>query len=207
MLSSGTPQALALAADWGKVRETPAWRAQPELFSEINQGARSTAPSTAEEDAEIRRELKAAPPAAREALILEKITERAAAVLGIADVHELSPHRALSELGVDSFAATELVQRIAGVAGRSLSPTIVFQYPTLAALAGFIGQSLSDPLSESAPLQGLPQVVRTRPEAPRPSPLAAPFATSDDEALLSEIAEMETDEVQDYLRQFLESQS
>lgn len=187
LLQSDVPQAQVLPVDWDKVRKSQVWLAQPELFADIDRESPPAPRASSQEHKAIVRRILATPARARETLILKMITERAAAVLGNADANELSPHTALSELGMDSFTATELVQQLEAIAGRSLSPTIVFQHPTLAALARYIAQSLPGT------------------ETPRESELSLAAQAPEDEALLQEVATMEADTMHHFLKQFIES--
>ncbi|WP_455753006.1 type I polyketide synthase [Streptomyces celluloflavus] len=87
--------------------------------------------------------LAAAPPAERRRLATDLVRAHAAAVLGHASVDEVLPARAFRELGFDSLTAVELRNRLNGASGVRLPATVVFDYPSPAALADFLLEEVS----------------------------------------------------------------
>src|SRR5690606_36921808 len=58
-----------------------------------------------------------------------------ARVLGLAPGAEIHPRRGLMELGMDSLMAVDLGNRLQHRLGRAVSPTVVFEHPTIEELA------------------------------------------------------------------------
>jgi polyketide synthase 12 len=84
------------------------------------------------------RRLATVPEAEREVVVRELVRGHAAAVLGHASAAEVDPDLALRELGLDSLGAVELRNRLAADTGLNLAAAIVFDHPSVAALAKFI---------------------------------------------------------------------
>lgn len=70
--------------------------------------------------------------------ILEQVLDIAQVVHG----SQLDAEAPLVQAGMDSLATVELSQRLGNVFGVSLPATLVFDYPTVASIASFIGHKL-----------------------------------------------------------------
>jgi acyl transferase domain-containing protein len=108
--------------------------------------------------------LAAAPPAEQPRLVTGIVRDHAAAVLGYASGDEVEPGRAFRDLGFDSLTAVELRDRLNAAAGLRLASTVVFDYPSPAALGREITRQLLG-VTEQAPAAPAPAAVAGDPVA------------------------------------------
>ncbi|MES2945163.1 MAG: type I polyketide synthase [Pseudomonadota bacterium] len=76
------------------------------------------------------------------------LAAEAAAVLGMADASRVDPDHPLNELGLDSLLALELRTRLGTAVGKKQAATLLFNYPSVAALTQFFAQELIGPDAE-----------------------------------------------------------
>ncbi|MBW0017711.1 MAG: SDR family NAD(P)-dependent oxidoreductase [Mycobacterium sp.] len=75
--------------------------------------------------------------------LVDLVRHNAAAVLGQADPADISAESAFQELGFDSLSAVELRNRLKTAVGLTLSPTVIFDHPSPAALAEHLATQLA----------------------------------------------------------------
>ncbi|MBC3839551.1 hypothetical protein GXW82_03000 [Streptacidiphilus sp. 4-A2] len=90
----------------------------------------------------LRAQLAALSPEEQERMLLTLVRAHVAAVLGQGSPEDVQPRRAFSELGFDSMIAVELRNRLNAATGLKLPATVVFDYPTTEAVAGYLRESL-----------------------------------------------------------------
>ncbi|MFC9328320.1 SDR family NAD(P)-dependent oxidoreductase [Kitasatospora sp. NPDC057015] len=96
----------------------------------------------------------------RHDLLLDLVTAEVASVLGHTSPGGIDAAKAFTELGFDSLTALELRNRLTTVSGLKLSATLVFDYPTPAALAGHLVREVQPaPESDEARLRRLLDAV------------------------------------------------
>ncbi|AZQ70587.1 SDR family NAD(P)-dependent oxidoreductase [Streptomyces luteoverticillatus] len=107
--------------------------------------------------------------AGRQAELLVLAREQLAEVLGFPDVASVDPDRSFREIGLDSLTAVELRNRLGAATGLRLPPALVFDHPSLQALAGHLARLLAAEGradAGAAALSGIEALDRTLRELP-----------------------------------------
>jgi acyl carrier protein len=100
-----------------------------------------------------RQRLSEVPQAGQAAVVLELVAAHVASVLGYGSPTLVQAEREFRELGIDSLTAIELRNSLAAATGQRLPATLVFDYPTPAAVARYLRSELvQDGEAESLPL-------------------------------------------------------
>ncbi|MBW0013179.1 type I polyketide synthase, partial [Mycobacterium sp.] len=99
-------------------------------------------------------------PDARRRELLELVCRNAATVLGLPGSPDVDADRAFHSLGFDSLTAVELRNRLKSATGLTLSPTLIFDYPTPAVLAGHLDAQLAATIDGPSPLNRFNDIVR-----------------------------------------------
>ncbi|WP_327091565.1 SDR family NAD(P)-dependent oxidoreductase [Nonomuraea sp. NBC_01738] len=112
------------------------------LLAELPEVAQILAADAAAGDAgattALARRLTALPPTEQLAYLLDLVRTEAATVLGHPGPESVDPAKAMRDLGFDSLSAVEVRNRLCTATGLRLPTTLVFDYPTAAALAAFL---------------------------------------------------------------------
>jgi mycoketide-CoA synthase len=112
-----------------------------------------TGESGAAGSATLRQRLLSLPATSRERALLDLVRGETRIVLGRSSRSGLDADRPLRELGLDSLRAADLRNRLAAATGLQLPATLLFDYPTPSALAGYLTTLLGfDAGSPAAPI-------------------------------------------------------
>ena len=77
-------------------------------------------------------------------LLVGMVCLQAAAVLGRPTPEDIDPEAEFQDLGFDSLTAVELRNRLKTATGLTLPPTLIFDYPTAAAVASYVAQQIPE---------------------------------------------------------------
>ncbi|WP_190318588.1 thioesterase domain-containing protein, partial [Nocardiopsis listeri] len=84
--------------------------------------------------------------------LLDLVRTEAARVLGHDTGDEIDTETGFLEIGFDSLTGAELRTRLSAATGRDLPPTLIFDHPTIAALAAYLAERTGE--AEGAPEPG-----------------------------------------------------
>jgi acyl carrier protein len=125
-------------------------------------------------------------PERRHLQLVELVCTNAATVLGRSSA-DIDAHQAFQDLGFDSLTAVELRNRLKTATGLTLSPALIFDYPTPAALAAHVDEQLSSKTITTSTPTGEPDRFARFNEIARElqTLVDGPDWTSDDRSRLS----------------------
>ncbi len=152
LVSAGWAHTAGVAVDWraafdnGRRVELPTYAFQRRRFwlGEDNSGAGAPRPATNWSAGLIAR-LRELSPGEQHRELVELVCAHIAAILGHAGSDDIDAERAFQDLGFDSMTGVELRNRlkaVTGLTGPALSRTLIFDYPTPAALADHLAHEL-----------------------------------------------------------------
>jgi acyl carrier protein len=176
-------QLTVLPVDWRVASRQWQAGAEPPLFADL---VRTPAASTVSPSrgADLRTLVAQAVPSERRSLVLARVRREATQVLGIDPSDPLDPRQPLNDAGLDSLMAVELRNALGAAVGQTLPATLLFRYPNVDALTGFL---LRDVL-----------------KADEPEAAADRSAASDDDPKEeAKVAELQDDEVKRLLAEEL----
>jgi acyl carrier protein len=175
-----SPQVVVAGIEWPTFVKTNA--AASPLMSDLRAASgMQTAASTARPDDVLGR-LQRATASERRKILKSHLEEQLVAVLGLASGTHIDEHQGLMDFGIDSLVSIEFRNRLQAALGRPLPSTLVFDYPTVAALVDLLDGDLFGAAAAAA---------SSAPSADRDGALAAVDQLSDEEAevlLLKELS-------------------
>jgi polyketide synthase 12/myxalamid-type polyketide synthase MxaB len=143
-----SPQVAVIAMDWPLYFErNPEQRQRPLLARIAADAAREFSALPAADAApepgppDLVDRLAAAYPNQRRAMIEDHVTGSAAEILGLRP-SAIDPQLPLSEMGMDSLMAVELRNALRQSIGRQFPATLMFDYPTVAALTAYLASDV-----------------------------------------------------------------
>jgi NAD(P)-dependent dehydrogenase (short-subunit alcohol dehydrogenase family)/acyl carrier protein len=161
-ISADAAQAVIVDADWHELASQFDPAAPPALLTSLTAGRsrrapqRLTAPS-----ADFTTRWRTAPPADRRELLLLHVKEQIAALLGM-EIDELAEtNQSLDDIGLDSLAGIQLRDSLSKALACPLPATLIFDCPTIDAMAEFLSSQLlvpvEDDATETAPTNDAPR--------------------------------------------------
>ena len=151
------PQASVVAIDWTAYIANRG-RTPPFLREVAGESVQAPLPETAKSSAtQVRVEIERAPIGRRGSLVQSAIAREAAAVIGFAADHEIDPRQPLGDLGLDSLMAVDLRNRLGRAFDHRFPATLLFDYPSIEALAAHVGQTVFGSSGSAKPHAAAPK--------------------------------------------------
>lgn len=185
LLRGRAVHAAVMDVDWGRFMANLPAGVDPAFYASLApaRGAAQPTGSGSRRGAVVSR-LRAAPASQRREALLTHLRERALHVIGQPASTTVDTAMPLRELGLDSLMAVELRNALSASTDRTLPATLLFDYPTLDALAGYFMRVLG--LAGDEPVSA---VVAARATASIPMDIEG---LAEDEAAAQLLAELET---------------
>jgi NAD(P)-dependent dehydrogenase (short-subunit alcohol dehydrogenase family)/acyl carrier protein len=144
ILQTTAAQAAVMDADWAQIA------GRSPFFEGLLDESAADQPALPERG-QLLAELLPLPAQKRRERLLSFLRGQAVRILGLDAAFPLDPGQPLNELGLDSLMAVEMRNALGALLDRSLPATVLFDYPTLAALTDYLAGEL--PAAEVADKQ------------------------------------------------------
>ncbi|ODS52934.1 MAG: hypothetical protein ABS36_15900 [Acidobacteria bacterium SCN 69-37] len=175
LLRTGATTTMVLTIDWQRFGNRLPVGLDPDVFADV-----LTVTDVPSAEPALASSLRALPPGDRPRALVARLTSHVLAVIGLDGTSTIDSRAPLRDLGLDSLMAVELRNTLARLVGQPLPATLLFDYPTLGALA-----------TRLLAVMGLDEPDAARAPVADDTGARALAALSDDEAEALLLAELE----------------
>ena len=188
LLREDATYALVLPIDWRRFLSQLPSGVDRRMFAAFAQSSTSTASSPTRPTVadHLGTRLAGLPAGQRREALLSHLADRALQVIGLAADTSVNPAAPLKQLGLDSLMAVELRNMLTRSIGKPLPVTVLFDYPTLDALADHLAHVMNLDLA-TTPSPSTPTASRVQPGPSR----SEVHSLSDEEAEAMLLAELD----------------
>jgi acyl transferase domain-containing protein/aryl carrier-like protein len=190
LLRCDMAQPVVVSADWPTLKSVYEVRRVRPLLRELGQARRAAAAPRAPEQTALLARLAEAAVEDRAEIVTTLLRDEAARVLGLPR-DQVDVRRGLFEMGMDSLMSVDLKSRLQKATGLKLPTTLTFNYPTIAALCGYLLDELS------------PSAAASVPAAPAPVTRAATSIDPNGSTAPTEVDDLSEDELANLLAEKL----
>jgi phthiocerol/phenolphthiocerol synthesis type-I polyketide synthase B len=140
----GTPvRSTIVAADWARLATAYRTRAALRIVDEMLP-TDTEADSSSTLTTEFREALRDCEPTRRRAVLVDHVTAQVVAAMGLASPQLLDPSAGFFQSGMDSLMSVTLQRALSESLGEALPASVVFDYPTVEALADYLATTLPE---------------------------------------------------------------
>ena len=147
VLGEGAPvRSTVVAADWNRLATAYRTRARLHIVDDLlprehtdEAGDAPSAPMT-----EFREALRDAEPSERHDLLVEHVRAQVADAMSLASPQFVDPTAGFFQFGMDSLMSVTLQRGLSETLGQTMPASVVFDYPTVTALAGYLATILPE---------------------------------------------------------------
>ena len=143
LLAGNAARVAVVPIDWSRIRARVADGDTPPILTEVaGQPVRGDWQRSTVEDHRLSELLAAADSHDRRDVIEQYVREQVVRVLALDPTAPIDPDQGLSDIGMDSLMAVELINRMRTGTGLALPSTLAFEYPTLSGLVEYLATGL-----------------------------------------------------------------
>ena len=140
LLQQSSAQVGVVPVEWSQFMQQFSADTVPALLTELGSQPKAETPSV--QQLEFIQRLEKVSLRDRQEMLLAHVQDQVAKVLGRGSSHSLELHQGFFDIGMDSLTSVELRNRLQTSLGRSLSSTLIFDYPTLDTLAKYLANEM-----------------------------------------------------------------
>lgn len=137
-------RATVVAADWSRLATAYRTRAALHIVDDLLAAQTDTAGAAPDGGTEFRQALRDCDPQQRHAMLHEHVTDQVVAAMGLATRQLLDPTAGFFQSGMDSLMSVTLQRSLSESLGVALPAAVVFDYPTVDALTGYLATILPE---------------------------------------------------------------
>jgi phthiocerol/phenolphthiocerol synthesis type-I polyketide synthase B len=141
--SSAPVRSVVVAADWPRLAAAYRTRAALRILDDVVAGEVQIGVESSSSSA-FRVALREAEPSQRRNLLVDHVRAAVASAMGLASPQSVDLHAGFFQSGMDSLMSVTLQRGLAESLGEALSASLVFDYPSVDALAGYLATILPE---------------------------------------------------------------
>lgn len=141
--AQGATRHTVVAADWPRLAAAYRTRAALRIVDDLL-SVEAPADGAAAQSTEFRRALADSEPDQRQELLREHVIDQVVAAMGLGSRHALDPTAGFFASGMDSLMSVTLQRALSDSLGETLPAAVVFDYPTVDALTGYLASILPE---------------------------------------------------------------